>query len=166
MPKLTKILLVLFTFTLCVGCDQTAKSIAQSHLSRNEVVSLAGDTLRLQVVENKGAFLSLGEELPPVWRTLIFTAGAAVMLGVLLWYLLFGTTPTRLTLVALSLIGGGGLSNLVDRIRYDGAVVDFLNLGVAGLRTGIFNPADVSLTLGVLLMLYAGLRRPQPQGQS
>lgn len=164
MPRSTKILLVLMTLTLCVGCDQTAKSIAQSHLSRTEVVSFAGDTLRLQYVENKGAFLSLGEELPPVWRTLIFTAGAGVMVGLLLLYLLFGSTSTRLTLVALSLIGGGGLSNLLDRVRYDGAVVDFLNLGVGGLRTGIFNPADVALTLGVLLMLYAGLRSTPHHG--
>ena len=163
MPTPTKILLVLFTLTLCVGCDQTAKSIAQSHLSRTEVVSLAGDTLRLQYAENKGAFLNLGSELPPVWRALIFTTGTAVVVGLLLLYLLFSTTTTQLTLVALSLICGGGLSNLFDRVLHDGAVVDFLNLGYAGLRTGIFNPADVALTLGMLLLLYDSMRRNRPR---
>lgn len=163
MPTLTKILLVLMTLTLCVGCDQTAKSIAQSHLSRTEVVSLAGDTLRLQYAENKGAFLSLGSTLAPAWRARIFIAGTAGIVGLLLVYLLLGATTSRRTLVALSLICGGGLSNLLDRILHDGAVVDFLNLGVAGLRTGIFNPADMAITLGVLLLLYDGIRRNRPR---
>jgi signal peptidase II len=158
MPRLTKIPLILLTLTLSVGCDQTAKSIARSQLSRTAVVSLAGDTLRLQYAENKGAFLSLGSTLPPAWRKVIFVVGTAGLVGLLLVYLLFGNTTRRRTLVALSLIGGGGLSNLIDRVLHDGAVVDFLNLGVAGLRTGIFNPADVALTLGVLLLLYDGMR--------
>ena len=163
MPRLSRILLVLLTLTLCVGCDQAAKTLAQSHLSRTGVVSLAGDTLRLQYAENKGAFLSLGSTLPPAWRTLIFIAGTAGIVGLLLVYLLFGAATSRLTLVALSLICGGGLSNLLDRILRDGAVVDFLNLGVAGLRTGIFNPADVAITLGMLLLLYHGMRPARPQ---
>ncbi len=162
MPKLPKILLVLFTLTLCIGCDQTAKSLAQSHLSRTEVVSLAGDTLRLQYTENKGAFLSLGATLPAAWRSLIFIAGTAGILGLLLVYLLFSTAMPRRTLVALSLICGGGLSNLLDRILHDGAVVDFLNVGIAGLRTGIFNPADMAISLGVLLLLYNGMRPARP----
>ena len=163
MPRSTKILLVLLTLTLCVGCDQTAKSIAQSHLSPTEVVSLAGDTLRLQYAENKGAFLSLGAELPPVWQARIFIAGTAGVVGLLLVYLLLGATPSRRTLIALSLICGGGLSNLIDRVLHDGAVVDFLNLGYAGLRTGIFNPADMAITLGTLLLLYDGMRRDRPR---
>ena len=163
MPRLPKILLGLLTLTLCVGCDQTAKSLAQTHLSRTEVLSLAGDTLRLQVVENTGAFLSLGSTLPAPWRSLIFIAGAAGLVGLLLAYLVFGAPTSWRTLVAVSLVCGGGLSNLLDRVMHDGTVVDFLNLGVAGLRTGIFNPADMAITLGALLLLYDGLRPAPPR---
>jgi signal peptidase II len=58
------------------------------------------------------------------------------------------------SLFALTLIFSGGLGNLIDRILYDRHVTDFMNLGVFGLRTGIFNFADVYITLGVILALF------------
>ncbi|MBH0192527.1 MAG: signal peptidase II, partial [Nitrospira sp.] len=47
----------------------------------------------------------------------------------------------------------GGVANLLDRMFYDGRVVDFMNLGIGGFRTGIFNVADVCITAGVLLLI-------------
>jgi len=58
---------------------------------------------------------------------------------------------------------GGGLSNLVDRIAYDGHVVDFLNIGIGSLRTGIFNVADMAITAGALLLAFDSFRKsPSP----
>lgn len=51
-----------------------------------------------------------------------------------------------------------GLSNWLDRLRLGGYVVDFINLGIGPVRTGIFNFADVALTSGALLMLHASWR--------
>jgi signal peptidase II len=48
----------------------------------------------------------------------------------------------------------GGMGNFIDRTTNNGAVVDFLNVGVGSLRTGIFNIADVAIMLGVALFLY------------
>jgi signal peptidase II len=59
-----------------------------------------------------------------------------------------------------SLIVGGGFSNLVDRIFNRGIVVDFMNMGVGGLRTGIFNVADVAIMAGVGLLLLNTLLLP------
>ena len=56
--------------------------------------------------------------------------------------------------IAIAAIGAGGASNLIDRIRFDGAVTDFLNLGVGSLRTGIFNVADVILMFGLVLLVF------------
>jgi len=59
--------------------------------------------------------------------------------------------------LALSLIVSGGLSNFIDRIIYNGVVVDFLNIGIGNFRTGILNIADIAITLGIILMLYGSL---------
>ena len=96
-------------------------------------------------------------------RFITFTIGVAiVLLGMLAWAL---TTRkiTRLQLIGCALIVGGGASNLADRIFADGRVVDFMNLGVGRLRTGIFNVADVAIMIGVAALVL----RPRAQvGQS
>jgi signal peptidase II len=52
----------------------------------------------------------------------------------------------------LALLVGGAVGNLIDRVVYGGAVVDFVSLGLGPFRTGIFNLADVAITLGVVLV--------------
>jgi signal peptidase II len=48
----------------------------------------------------------------------------------------------------------GGASNLIDRLIYDGYVLDFLNVGVGSVRTGIFNVADAFIMAGVILLIF------------
>lgn len=138
----------------CVGCDQAAKSVARSQLAHTETVSLAGDTLRLQYTENNGAFLGLGAALPKRWRTVIFSGAVAVVLGLVLAYALVSESAPVTVVVALSLVGGGGIGNLLDRVAHGGYVVDFINLGVGVVRTGIFNVADVAITAGMVLFVW------------
>jgi len=57
-------------------------------------------------------------------------------------------------IVALSLVVGGGIGNLIDRIFNQCCVVDFMNLGIGSLQTGIFNVADVVITFGVIWFLF------------
>lgn len=164
MTKLTKFFLVLLTIVFCVGCDQTTKAVAKAHLSRTEAASFAGDTLRLQYAENPSAFLSLGSSLPKEWRRLIFTGATAIFLGLLVMYMLFVSSVSPLSVVSLSLIAGGGLSNLLDRIAYNGYVVDFINVGFGTLRTGIFNVADMAITLGAILIMVSTVKRRRKRG--
>lgn len=65
------------------------------------------------------------------------------------------------TVVARSLVLSGGLGNLVDRIINDGRVIDFMNIGIGSLRTGIFNVADVCITVGVVVLVFQALQRPR-----
>ena len=62
------------------------------------------------------------------------------------------TTKIGTRLVLLILFVGGGVSNLLDRIIH-GAAVDFMNVGIGPLRTGIFNVAAVAIMLGVGIVL-------------
>ena len=91
--------------------------------------------------------------------TVSFSASAPLCWGLLAWAL----TSARLTWlqrVALAAIGAGGGSNLIDRLRFDGTVTDFLNLGWGSLRTGIFNLADAILMLGAVVLLISSRARP------
>ena len=138
--------------------DQLTKRIAISELKWAPARSFFHDVFRLQYAENRGALLSLGAELPPAMRFWLLTAGVGVLLLFLLGYTLTHQNLSRLQVVGLALILGGGASNLLDRIMDGGVVVDFMNLGLGPtLRTGIFNVADLAIVAGVIVLL---LRRP------
>ncbi len=62
-------------------------------------------------------------------------------------------------LIPLSMILAGGFANLWDRILNGGVVIDFMNMGIGSLRTGVFNVADVFITFGVLVFLGVELVR-------
>jgi signal peptidase II len=154
MQRFARLALVAVMLVACVGCDQTTKALARDHLQGRGTASFFDDTLRLQYVENPGAFLSLGESLPHRWRTAVFTVGAGSVLAAVLLYAFLASKAASVQIFALSLICGGGIGNLVDRVRYDGYVTDFLNMGIGPLRTGIFNFADVALMVGIALFVF------------
>ena len=151
--------MIVFLITLtCVGCDQATKLAAKQHLQNGPVYSYVGDTVRFQYVENTGAFLSLGASLPEPLRQLVFTILVGIFLLGLIAYLLLSRELTPFAVSCLSLVAAGGVSNLIDRIAYDGRVVDFLNVGIGPLRTGIFNIADMAITFGALFLLLETFR--------
>ncbi|HEY4365506.1 MAG TPA: signal peptidase II [Bryobacteraceae bacterium] len=153
-----RIALVALTLTACVGCDQQTKSLAGDYLRGRDSISYLGDTLRLDYAENPGAFLSLGAGMPGRWRTAAFTVGAGAGLAAILIYALLAGRAGVVQVLGLSLVCGGGVGNLIDRVAREGLVRDFLNVGVGPLRTGIFNLADVALMAGCLLLVVRELR--------
>ena len=153
MRSIPRFIVVMLTLCCCVGCDQVSKSAARSLLHTGVTESLFADSLRLQLTENPGSFLSLGASLPEHLRFTIFTAAVAVLLIGLVCASLFARRLSKARFVALALVAGGGLSNLIDRLIYDGRVTDFLNVGIGSLRTGIFNLADMAILAGALLLV-------------
>ena len=153
MSKTKRLVLIILVMLVCAGCDQSTKYLASNSLEFNVISSFAGDIFRLHYVENKGAFLGIGGGLGEQERFVIFTLLVAFFIGSILVYTVVGKDLNTSSIVAYSLIAGGGLSNLYDRIANNGAVVDFLNIGIGGLRTGIFNLADVFIMLGFFMLL-------------
>lgn len=150
----------------CVGCDQATKGVARLYLPRGVTQSFFHDVLRLSYTENSGAFLSMGESLPlPVRNGILVAAVGGVLLAVLGAALLSRRLPA-LQVAALSLLAGGGLSNWLDRVMNAGRVTDFLNVGLGGLRTGIFNVADVAILAGTLLLMMGWSRRGEETAES
>ncbi len=141
-----------------VGCDRVTKHIATRVLEGVPTRSYFGDTVRLGYAENVGGFLSLGAGLPDGARTAVFTVATGLVLVALVVMAIRGRW-SGLRLAALALFVAGGASNWIDRVLR-GSVVDFLNVGIGSLRTGIFNVADMAIMLGVALLLLAELRKP------
>ena len=152
--------LVALVLVGCVGCDQISKSAARHYLSGTGIHSFLSDTFRLQYAQNPGAFLSFGESLSPALRYDSFVIGVGVLVVGLIAWAVVGARLTWLQRAALAAVGAGGIGNLIDRIRFDGAVTDFLNLGLGPLRTGIFNVADTIVMLGGVVLLLSFRARP------
>src|SRR5262245_33358197 len=140
-----------------IGCDRVTKHIAATTLAGSPPRSYFGGIFRLEYAENAGAFLSLGSTLPDWARTglLVFVA-AAGLIAVAVASIKFRWAGVPFTGAALFVAGGA--SNLIDRIAR-GSVVDFMNVGLGSLRTGIFNVADIALVLGVAFMVLGSSRR-------
>lgn len=140
---------------LTVGLDQATKQLAVRTLKGTPPTSHLGGVLRIEYAENPGAFLGLGGRLPAEVGFWVFVLGmAAILTGLAVWLLRSRRQPAGVVL-AMSMVFAGGLSNWIDRVINHGRVVDFLNLGIGRLRTGIFNVADVAIMAGVFLALIA-----------
>jgi signal peptidase II len=138
-----------------IGCDRVTKHVASVALAGEPMRSFLADTVRLVYSENIGGFLSLGANLPPAARTAVFTVATAVLLiGMVVFAVRARWSGWRL--VALALFAAGGASNWIDR-AVRGSVIDFLNVGIGPVRTGIFNVADMAIMAGIGIFLLVEL---------
>ncbi|OCX54712.1 signal peptidase II [Mucilaginibacter sp. PPCGB 2223] len=156
MRPITKIILFCTISLAFISCDRVTKNLAKTHLMNHPDISYLHNTIRLEYAENTGAALSLGDSLPRAasfW--LLSMLPLAIMLGLVIYTLKNVDKLNALKMVALALIFAGGMGNLIDRIFFDRHVADFMNVGIAGLRTGIFNVADMAVTAGAICLLIA-----------
>lgn len=140
---------------VCVGCDHASKRAAESLLASSPRVVLAGDTVRLELVTNPGAFLSLGAGLPDALRHVLLIGIVPLLIALVCLGFARAAQSSRPLLVGLALLAGGGIGNWLDRLLNAGAVTDFVSLGLGPLRTGIFNLADVAVIAGVCLVMLS-----------
>jgi len=156
--RLRRAIYVVAALFVLIAADHVTKWIAIASLKESsEVYVFLGNLFRLQYAENTGAFLSLGAGLPDGIRSLIMTGLNGVILAGLIAYLFAARRIPIFPAIALTLIAGGGIGNLIDRIFRDGRVVDFMNMGITtngfSLRTGVFNIADVAIMAGLFLII-------------
>lgn len=139
------------------GCDRITKHFAAATLSEGPTRSFMMDTVRLEYTENTGGFLSLGADWPAPIRTSVFGIGNAVLLLSAVIVVARRGRRWGPAGFGMALFVTGGISNLADRIAR-GSVVDFMNVGIGPLRTGIFNVADVAIMLGLAMITVITLR--------
>jgi signal peptidase II len=149
-----------------VGCDRFTKQIAETSLAHLPRQSFLADTIRLEYVENRGAFLGLGSTWPEAVRMALFTVGNGLLLACLI-LLAVRLRWSGALLLGACLFVAGGISNLADRVAR-GSVIDFMNVGVGPLRTGIFNVADMAIMAGAIIVALSVMssgHRPDPEPQ-
>ncbi|MFH1278398.1 MAG: signal peptidase II [Candidatus Eisenbacteria bacterium] len=142
-----------------VAADQGTKWIVGRTLARGESVPLVGDVFRFTHVQNPGGAFGLFRDSGSLFT---FLSVAAVIF-------LFWTVrryPARATgmRIALGLVLGGAVGNLIDRIRTS-RVVDFFDVGFGDLRWPVFNVADVAVVVGVGLFLLVSWKGGGPDGE-
>jgi signal peptidase II len=157
MSRKQRVGVMLAVLLACVGCDQGTKRVAQQHLRAHPGYSFLADSVRLQYAENPGAFLSLGSEFGPQARQALLVVGVGAVLLALALFALLKKQIGYAELIAYALLFSGGISNWFDRLARDGTVVDFMNLGLGPLRTGIFNVADLAIVAGIVLLAWPGV---------
>jgi signal peptidase II len=128
-------------FTKVLAVDR----LAPAYLPR----PLLGDGVRLTLVYNPGAAFGLHLGAQSRW---IFVALTLVALTVL-WRLYLDTPLAhRARTLALALVAGGAMGNLLDRLKSARGVVDFIDIGVGAWRWPTFNLADIAVTSGAILL--------------
>ena len=144
-----------------IGCDQATKHIARAHLTGLPPLYFLGGSVRIALARNDGGFLSIGSSLPAGARTILFLIVVGVGLLIAAVYLVRASNLQFPTQLCAWCVWAGGLSNLVDRILFEGRVTDFVVLGLGPVHTGVFNVADVAITAGaVCLILSISSQRP------
>ncbi|MEW6221155.1 MAG: signal peptidase II [Thermodesulfobacteriota bacterium] len=137
-----------------VGLDQLTKIMVLAGLPVGGRRPIIPGFFDLVHARNTGAAFSLlaGEASP--WRQAFFVAVALVALVVLgIWYRQLAAGE-RLTRLAIALVAGGAVGNLIDRLRL-GQVVDFLDVFLGQAHWPAFNIADSAITVGVGLLFLA-----------
>ncbi|HET9922330.1 MAG TPA: signal peptidase II [Ktedonobacteraceae bacterium] len=144
--------LALLTAIVVIVLDQWTKALVVQYLSppdSGHLVSLIGDYLTLDYVQNSGAAFSMFTNTP-LLAILIVVAIAVI---VYLYLRVLNTGSLALKLI-FGMILGGAAGNLIDRIHHGGYVVDFVFFRIPqiGFQFAVFNLADASISVGVVLL--------------
>jgi signal peptidase II len=147
--------IVILLIVICnVGCDQISKTIVRNEIGYYENIKVYINNVTLTKVENTGAFLSVGSVLPEFLKFILLILLPSVVLLTGLYFILTKARLSRLTIIGAAFVIGGGIGNLYDRIMF-GSVTDFLHIDFVIFQTGIFNFADVSIMIGMAMIVAA-----------
>lgn len=134
-----------------IAADQLTKAWIRTSIAPGSSISVIGDYVRLVHSQNSGALFGLFRE-----SAILFGLASIVVIGLIVGYhARSGRSPYMS--VALGLLLGGAIGNLLDRFRL-GHVVDFVDAGIGDLRWYTFNVADAAISFAIILLILAALR--------
>ncbi len=155
-----KAALIALVAALVFGLDRVTKDLVSTKLVFGESREVLGDAVRISYVRNTGAAFGLLPE-----RTTLLSVLSVLAVAAIIYYYRFILARSPLVAATLGMQLGGALGNLVDRLG-QGYVVDFVDVGVGGLRFWAFNVADASIVLGIFAVTLALWREEQHQGSA
>lgn len=164
MKGMYRTLAILAVLALNIGCDQVSKSIVRQKMNYDQPISLLQNHFTLIKIENTGAFLSLGDSLANPYRFILLTLLPVLSLTAAVVYIIIKNSFSKIALTGIICVIGGGIGNIYDRIAH-GSVTDFMHLRFGIFQTGIFNAADVSIMIGVGLILLDAWVKKKEEGK-
>lgn len=151
-----KLKVVAITVPAVVFLDQATKTLIGWYLKENSVVRVVPGFFNIVNWKNPGAAFGLLRE-GDILRTAFLVGVSILALAVIAF--LIRQSREGFTVFSLSLVAGGAVGNLIDRLRF-GEVVDFLDFYIGGWHWPAFNVADSAITAGVALSLAWFYLRP------
>src|SRR5215468_9467092 len=145
-----------------VMLDRLSKWLVAQKIGLSDSVDIIPGLFRLTHVQNKGAAFGLFSESPSEWKVamlILFSIAALAVVSALLWK---NGNALNATAIALSLVFGGALGNLWDRLL-NKHVIDFLDFYVGSHHWPAFNIADSAIVVGALLLLSEIFLAPQEE---
>ena len=133
-----------------IALDQVTKALVVGALAIGDRVTVIGDLVRIVHSRNSGILFGMLPDSAP-----IFAAVSFLVLGLIVYYHA-RSGRSLITTIALGLLLGGAIGNLLDRIRY-GSVVDFVDIGLGSLRFYTFNVADAAISTAIVGLLALAL---------
>ena len=133
--------------------DQLSKIIVVNNLTNNKSIEVIKSFFYLTYTNNKGAAFSI-----LTGRRILLILVALIVIGVLIYYVRKNKIEGKVNKIALSLVIGGSIGNLIDRILR-GAVIDFIDVKIFGYNFPIFNLADTFIVIGVFLLIIEMFRK-------
>lgn len=157
---ITRIIIILCILIVNVGCDRVSKVLVRQTIDYNETIGYFNNHVTLTRMENTGAFLSVGNDLPEFVRILFLIVFPLLALMLTTYFLFTKKGLSWWTIAGIACIIAGGMGNLYDRMLF-GSVTDFMHINFLIFQTGIFNMADVSIMAGTAIVVLQMFRRKQ-----
>ncbi len=144
--------LLLWVAGAVILLDLITKQWVVSGMTLYHSIPVWGDFFRLTYTHNRGAAFGINVgEYSRVFFLVLSSAALVVLV------LIYRSTPLtdRVRLFATALVSGGAIGNIIDRLRYERGVVDFLDVGFGSHRWPVFNVADMAVSTGAVLLLLS-----------
>ena len=144
---------------LCL--DIFTKALVQRNMLVYEQRDIIGEYVRLTYIFNTGA--AFGIQLGPYSREIFLVLSLVALIALALMYY-YTPVQDRLRLASIALICAGAIGNLIDRVRSENGVVDFLDVGIGTMRWPVFNVADMAVTAGAIVLALSLWKEEQRDG--
>jgi signal peptidase II len=140
--------------------DQITKKVVTQGMTQHETITVLPDFLNITYIHNRGAVFGLGSSVTSPYLSWGLSILSVVSLAVILVYFLRLNVRSHTTFFGLALVLGGAIGNLYDRLRY-GYVIDFVDVHWFEHHWPFFNVADMSICIGVGLLLISMSSKPE-----
>ena len=145
--------LFIFGAIAVIVLDQITKAVITEKLFMYGSYKVIDGFFSLVYVMNPGAAFGFLAGAPEIFRYLFFISITVLAILLIIYYISKSKSQDVLIVISLTLIFGGAVGNLIDRIRF-GSVVDFLDFYIGAWHWPAFNAADSAISIGAALMIW------------